>query len=98
MLSRKDVSKAIVGTALAMALQGALVATGFAQDGRPAPDVQPPSASPAERSQPLPGPPPENRSPKPDGDSSTEPESRLQQQLPPSGGCRYRERTLELIV
>jgi hypothetical protein len=98
MLSRREVLNGIAGATLALSLHAGSVPVGLAQDGKPVPEAGSPPADRAAPAQPTPVPQPLERAPGQNGDTRIEPESRLQPQPPPYGGCRYRERTLELIV
>jgi hypothetical protein len=99
MLSRREVLNVITGTTLALTLHAGSASVGHAQDGKPVPEAgSPPSADRPAPERPAPAPRPLERAPGQDDDTRIEPESRLQPQPPPYGGCRYRERTLELIV
>jgi len=98
MLLRREVSYLVAGVAIAFTLQAGAVSVGLAQDGKSVPGAESPPAGRAAPERPAPAPQPSERAPGQNGDSRIEPESRLQPPLPPYGGCRYRERRLELIV
>jgi len=89
----------VVASALCVpAFTLALAASASAQDApRPVPPETPvPQATPGEPRTPIPQPLPPDAGQGEQG--RAEPETRLQPRYQPRGGCRYRERTLELIV
>lgn len=90
--------KVVVLALLVPAMPLVSATSGLAQDGPRAtePHALPPAGSAVQPRAPVPQTsPPEDRQ----GGSRTEPETRLQPRYDqPHGGCRYRERTLELIV
>ena len=95
---RMNAWKVVASALLVAAFTVALATSGSAQDAPLAvpPEAPGPSAAPARPDAPAPQPlTPDARQ----GDQDrAEPETRLQPRYEPRGGCRYRERTLELIV